>query len=47
MKDQITITISSSKEVDVAFASIGLNVGSRTGLHELKMTWSGMSFVGF
>jgi hypothetical protein len=34
MKDQISITISSSKKVDVAFASIGLKVGSRTGRHK-------------
>jgi hypothetical protein len=34
MKDQISITISSSKKVDVAFASIGLKVGSRTGPHK-------------
>jgi hypothetical protein len=31
MKDHIAITISSSKEVDVTFGSIGLKVGSRTG----------------
>jgi hypothetical protein len=33
MNDQIAITISSSKEVDVTFGSIGLKVGSRTGPH--------------
>jgi hypothetical protein len=34
MKDQIAITISSSKVIDVAFGSIGLTVGSRIGVHK-------------